>query len=193
MSLAPGDRLPDTGVLAESLSIGEITVRRTLETMCQDGLLERRRGRTGGTFVAANWDSMVAEFHDEGHARPLAELHLLLEAGLVAIGCGDDRSDEVRVLGELVLELDGTVDARAAASLEARFHLELAQQLGTAAAAERAAELLGRLCWLRPGPDLDTLRRLNETHRALLAALGSGSVEAAVAAVTEHASRSGLH
>ncbi|WP_319058086.1 GntR family transcriptional regulator, partial [Streptomyces europaeiscabiei] len=43
-SVAPGDRLPDAGVLAEELGISEITVRRALEAMCQDGLLDRRRG-----------------------------------------------------------------------------------------------------------------------------------------------------
>jgi hypothetical protein len=59
-SVTPGDRLPDAGVLSEELGISEITVRRALEGMCQDGLLDRRRGRAGGTFVAAGWDAVVA-------------------------------------------------------------------------------------------------------------------------------------
>ena len=67
-SVQPGDRLPDAGVLAEELGISEITVRRALEGMCQDGLLDRRRGRAGGTFVAQGWDTVVALMHDAEEA-----------------------------------------------------------------------------------------------------------------------------
>ncbi|WP_449340624.1 GntR family transcriptional regulator, partial [Streptomyces canarius] len=50
--LAPGERLPPTDRIAAALGVGEITVRRALSTLCQDGILERRRGRNGGTRVA---------------------------------------------------------------------------------------------------------------------------------------------
>src|SRR5690242_18594874 len=50
--LAPGERLPPTDQIAAALNVGEITVRRALSSLCQDGVLERRRGRNGGTHVA---------------------------------------------------------------------------------------------------------------------------------------------
>ncbi|MFF4292009.1 winged helix-turn-helix domain-containing protein, partial [Streptomyces sp. NPDC001633] len=50
--LSPGERLPPTDAIAEALGVGEITVRRALGSLCADGVLERRRGRNGGTLVA---------------------------------------------------------------------------------------------------------------------------------------------
>lgn len=50
--LAPGERLPAAAEIAAALDVGEITVRRALVALCDDGLLERRRGRNGGTLVA---------------------------------------------------------------------------------------------------------------------------------------------
>lgn len=63
-------------------------MRRALEVMCQDGLLDRRRGRAGGTFVAAEWDAVVALMHDADEAASLDAFHLLLECGLVAHSAG---------------------------------------------------------------------------------------------------------
>src|ERR1700704_2788848 len=50
--LTPGERLPASDQIAQALDVGEITVRRALVSLCEDGLLERRRGRNGGTLVA---------------------------------------------------------------------------------------------------------------------------------------------
>src|SRR3954452_16936918 len=52
--LAPGERLPDTAQIAKALGVGEITARRALVSLCAAGVLERQRGRGGGTLVAAN-------------------------------------------------------------------------------------------------------------------------------------------
>lgn len=52
--LAPGSKLPHTELLAAGLEVSVITARRALESLVDDGVLERRRGRGGGTFVAAD-------------------------------------------------------------------------------------------------------------------------------------------
>src|SRR5689334_4871329 len=50
--LGPGERLPPNGEIARALGVGDITVRRALVSLCEDGVLVRRRGRNGGTHVA---------------------------------------------------------------------------------------------------------------------------------------------
>ena len=50
--LHPGERLPDQEDVARGLSVSPITARRALTSLAEDGVLVRRRGRTGGTFVA---------------------------------------------------------------------------------------------------------------------------------------------
>ena len=185
-SVRPGDRLPDAGVLAEELGISEITIRRALEGMCQDGLLDRRRGRAGGTFVAQDWDTVVAVMHDAEEAASLDAFHLLLECGLVAHGSGEVTAERLEGLRTLVEETERTEDPAHLAELEARFHLDLAETLGGAGMREFAADLLGRLCLLLPVPHPAVLRAQNLCHAELLAELGSGATDPAVRAVKAH-------
>ncbi|MFC7766818.1 GntR family transcriptional regulator [Leucobacter soli] len=50
--LAPGSRLPRLELIATGLEVSSITARRGLESLMDDGVLVRRPGRGGGTFVA---------------------------------------------------------------------------------------------------------------------------------------------
>lgn len=183
---APGERLPDTGVIAEELGMSEMTVRRALETMCQDGLLDRRRGRVGGTFVAPNWDAVVAAFRDEEQAAALEDFHLLLECGLVARSADELPEAWDAGLQPVVEEMNATDDHAELLRLEARFHLGLAEALGRGMAGQEAADLLGRLCLLAAVPDVGTLQEANKHHADLLAALELGRLDAAVGAVKAH-------
>jgi len=185
-SVLPGDRLPDAGVLAEELGISEITVRRALEGMCQDGLLDRRRGRAGGTFVAQDWDTVVALVHDAEEAASLDAFHLLLECGLVAHSSGEVPVEQLDGLRGLVEELDRAEDPARLYELEARFHLDLAETLGGSGIREFAADLLGRQCLLLPAPDPAVVRAQNRCHAELLDELGRGATDPAVRAVKAH-------
>lgn len=51
--LVPGDRLPSERELVEEFDVARMTVRHALELLQDEGIIERRRGRTGGTFVRA--------------------------------------------------------------------------------------------------------------------------------------------
>lgn len=51
--MEPGDKLPPERELADTLSVSRMTLRAAVETLQFDGLLVRRPGRGGGTFVAA--------------------------------------------------------------------------------------------------------------------------------------------
>lgn len=185
-SVLPGDRLPDAGVLAEELGISEITVRRALESMCQDGLLDRRRGRAGGTFVAADWGTVVSVLHDADEAAALDDFHLLLECGLVAHTASELPDGRLDGLRALVEEMDRADDPARLPELETRFHLDLAQTLGGTGIREFAADLLGRECLLRPAPDPSVVRARNRCHSDLLDELGRGAMDPAVRAVKAH-------
>src|SRR5947209_11974896 len=50
--LGPGDRLPPERELAERLGVSRMTLRHALDSLARRGLLVRRVGRDGGTFVA---------------------------------------------------------------------------------------------------------------------------------------------
>jgi DNA-binding FadR family transcriptional regulator len=185
-TVRPGDRLPDVGVLAEQLGIGEMTVRRALEGMCQDGLLDRRRGRTGGTFVSADWAKVAAAHHDPDTAASIAGFLLLLECGLVAHASGEIAEEHLKGLRDVAEAIDSSVESDLLLELETRFHLDLAEALGGRGMREVTADLLGRLCLLRPGPEPGTIRHHNRCHADLLLHLADGATDAAVRAVKEH-------
>src|SRR5918912_3516508 len=50
--LLPGDRLPSERELAARAGVSRMTLRQALDSLERRGLLERRVGRDGGTFVA---------------------------------------------------------------------------------------------------------------------------------------------
>jgi DNA-binding GntR family transcriptional regulator len=184
--LSPGDRLPDAGAIAEDLAMSEMTVRRALETMCQDGLLDRRRGRAGGTFVAHEWDTVAAAFKDDEQTAALKEFHLLLECGLVARSTGELPAGWDADLRAVAAEMDTADDPSALPRLETCFHLGLAETLGEGVAGEQVADILGQLCLLAPAPPAEVLRDENKRHAELLTALELGRLDAAVAALKAH-------
>ena len=51
--LAPGDRLPPEVEIATALGVSRMTLRQALGSVEAKGLIDRRRGRFGGNFVAA--------------------------------------------------------------------------------------------------------------------------------------------
>jgi DNA-binding GntR family transcriptional regulator len=185
--LSPGDRLTDAGVISQALGVSEITVRRALETMGQDGLLERRRGRAGGTFVAERWEAVAAALRDDQQAAQLVDFQRVLECGLAALACGELDLDDLAALGEHVQSTEAGLDPDSYALADAHFHLALATILGGWRARERQTDLLGKLCLLLPKPPLDVARQQNRAHALLLTGLESRSIDMAVEAVKLHA------
>lgn len=186
--LVPGDRLPDAGVISQALDVSEITVRRALETMDQDGLLERRRGRVGGTFISQKWNVASVAMRNDEQARQLIDFQLILECGLVARSCGEIDRDDLGALAEHIQPSNAEADPNLFALADAHFHLALATILGGWRAWERQTDLLGKLCLLLPKPPMDVALKLNEAHSQLLDGLGKGSIEISVEAIKGHAS-----
>src|SRR5260370_40132528 len=50
--LAPGDKLPSEVEIANALRVSGMTLRQALSAIEAKGLIDRRRGRFGGNFVA---------------------------------------------------------------------------------------------------------------------------------------------
>ena len=51
--LKPGDRFPTERELVQEYKVARMTVRHALDIVQIEGLIDRKRGRTGGTFVRA--------------------------------------------------------------------------------------------------------------------------------------------
>lgn len=91
--LKPGDRLPPERDLAEQFNLSRNTVREALRALEMSGLLEFRKGATGGAFVREGQsDAVVSGFSDLyrlGFIQPgdLAEARLLIGVEVTRLAC----------------------------------------------------------------------------------------------------------
>lgn len=107
--LPVGTRLPNESELTEQYGLGRVTVREALRVLERDGLVEIRRGPTGGIFVRHTDISQVSDamamlfrFSDTtlGEA---SEFRALLEprvAHLAALNADDEQLGEIARIAE---------------------------------------------------------------------------------------------
>lgn len=107
---SPGERLPPERELAATLGVSRVTVRQALQQVTEMGLIETRRGRGGGSFVATtSWEEVAPEV-----ARRTLEVEIprlvdlfdyrCMVEGMIARAAAQRRTDEdVRQL-EISLE-----------------------------------------------------------------------------------------
>ena len=137
LGLVPGgERLPAERELAERLGISRVTLREVLKVLQDQGLVQSRRGRYGGTFVLPRADRAGGE--DELRRR-VAEVDIedvlrfreVLEAGAAGLcarhGLAPHQADRLR--GALAATQDAPLtDYR---RLDTLLHLTLAELCGS--------------------------------------------------------------
>jgi len=191
--LVPGDRLPDLEVLAESLDVSLITVRRALESLCRDGLLDRRRGRTGGTFVSLDPDPALIE-GTPGHREMLAgirarvEQRLVVECGLAALAAETVRGAPGETRAIAVPDVEAWT-AGSCAPLELDFHLRLAAAAQLDGAADHLRSAIEEVAVYLPAVDAQGARDLCHEHRLIAEAVAASRTQQAVALMRAHLDR----
>lgn len=190
LGLVPaGGRLPAERELAERLGVSRVTLREVLHVLAEEGLVESRRGRYGGTFVCepAEGGGPPAGLGAE-ELEDTLRFREVLEAGaaeLVAVQ-GLSADGERRLSDALDATRDAALnDYRRQDTL---FHLALVELAGSATltaqyAAVRAKlnDLLGRIPLL-----VRNLEHAQHQHAALVEAVSAGDAEAARAVAREH-------
>ena len=189
--LAPGERLPGEDELAATFGIAPITIRRALRSLRNLGVLERRRGRAGGTFVASDPPRQVLQEFESyktasGEVVELIDHRLALESGLANLAARRARPEQVERLRELVRAMDGAETWTAFRALDPRFHLELAAAAGADGAARALAGVLGRLFRFFVPYPIEYLHERNREHAALVDALAAHDPSAAAGVAERH-------
>jgi DNA-binding FadR family transcriptional regulator len=190
--LHPRERLPRDEELATAFGVAPITVRRALRQLCEEGILVRRRGRGGGTFVAADPPRSQLHRYEVERARlsreiwALLDYRLVLEVGLAQLAAQTATKSEIAVLRQLVQEMDAAPDWPSFRLLDHSFHLAIAGIAPSPRAREELATVLGRIGKLYFPYPLEYLRESNREHRAIADAIGAGNVQGVLEAVARH-------
>lgn len=189
--LQPGERLPGEGELASTFGVSRMTTRRALQLLSERGVLVRRRGRSGGTFVASDPPPRVlGEFEAyrtaSGEVFDLIDHRLVIECGAAHLAAGTATSDDVERLRALVRQMDAAQTWAAFRAVDPRFHLAVASIAGSTGAVRALADVLARLFRFYVPYPIAYLHASNREHEALVDAIEAGDRAGAVAVIERH-------
>ena len=190
--LRPLERLPRDEELAQAFGVAPITVRRALRQLCDQGILVRRRGRSGGTFVAEHpppgrlRDYEVERARLSGEVLELLDYRLVLELGLVLRAVETASTEDIALLRGLVSEMDEAADWASFRPLDQGFHLALAEIAACPRAVDELRRVLGRIGQLYFPYPVDYLRDSNSEHRAMVDAVAERDLVAAARVAERH-------
>jgi DNA-binding FadR family transcriptional regulator len=191
--LVEGDRLPPERELAETLGVSRVTLREAIKALRDAGLVESRRGRGGGTFVApARRERTRSRGKIEqsiGHALEDAlALRKVVEPGAAALAASRTLSaaDRSSLLEYLRASTDTKPVTRRRA--DSRLHLAIAALGGSALVTAVVADVQMRLDeLLRAIPVIPgNIAHSDTQHAAIVEAILGGQVDAARSAMEEH-------
>ncbi|WP_269855005.1 FadR/GntR family transcriptional regulator [Streptomyces sp. RPT161] len=195
LGLVPyGERLPSERELADRLRISRVTLREVLKVLQEQGLVESRRGRYGGTFVRYRAGDLAPT--PSGGTSQVTDIDVddalrfreVLEVGAAELCAARELDGEQRE--RLRACLAATKDAPLGdyRRLDTRLHLTLAELSGSPSLAAayagtraRVNDLLDRIPLL-----VRNLEHSQTQHAALLDAILEGDVDGAREVMREH-------
>ena len=189
--LRPGERLPDKDDVALGLSVSAITARRALASLAEDGVVIRKRGRNGGTFVAEEpprdvLAAMTAQPSEFSEVHRLVDRRVLAECSVTHFAALNISSAQISQLDQLTKKMAAANSWSEYHQLDKLFHRNVAGASGMGGAVEAYLEVLAELYeYFIPYP-IEKLHRSNQDHKQLVAALREGQVQAAVEISRRH-------
>ncbi|WP_060576761.1 MULTISPECIES: FadR/GntR family transcriptional regulator [unclassified Pseudonocardia] len=197
-SLRPGDRLPAERALAEQFEVSRNTVREAMRMLEIAGLVELRRGATGGAFVAHADPSRIASSISDQlelgslSLSELTEARGWIESIVVRVAC--ERADEATLdrLEANIVEAARLTDEEQwekKALVHIEFHNILAEATGNKIIIATMASLMEvmRTVVLAIGPTRDDM--ITRSRSRLLERLRARDTDGAVEEMTDHLGR----
>jgi GntR family transcriptional repressor for pyruvate dehydrogenase complex len=154
-----GEQLPPETEFAAQLGVSAMTLRESLATLRQQGLVETRRGRAGGTFVRCPAAPPVGVLRERlrgmttSALRDLVDEQLAVSGAAARLAAARAAGPDVRRLHALVRQLSGATSLGPQIRADSRFHIEVARTAQSERLTRLEVELqtqLGELLWLPP-------------------------------------------
>jgi DNA-binding FadR family transcriptional regulator len=193
-AVPPGHRLPPERELASTLNVSRDTLREAIRALAAEGIVESRRGRSGGTYVLkmpepAKTDGLRGAVDDlPGGLEDTLVFRRAVETGAAQAAAGRTLDPgQRRLLTERLAAAAqaGLADYRLA---DTRFHLAVAELSGSGALAAAVGEARLRINALLDAiPMLEVnLHHSAVQHERIAAAILGGDPEGARRAMAEH-------
>ena len=192
--LLDGERLPTESRLAAQLGVSTVTAREALATLRSMGLVETKRGRSGGSFVRAPADHHPARLEAPLLASSLHELrdmgdHRAAIASAAAMLAAERALDhEVSGLREHYARLRATAGLTGRRRADARLHVEIAAAAQSPRLTREEIALwsqVGDLLWLPVRSEAQATSVIAE-HEQLIDAIADQDTERARDLARDH-------
>jgi DNA-binding FadR family transcriptional regulator len=191
--VAPGERFPPERELAGMLGVSRITLREAIRALQQDGYVQSRRGRFGGTFVTGRLpvrdpaEVRRSALEDPGRLTDALTFRMAVETGAARI-LAQAPGDRGRAVLLARLEAVNQAAPQDYRRLDTLFHLAIAELTGSATLAAATADARMRLNDLLNAIPLlaHNIKHTTAQHAAIVAAILAGDAGRAGAAVAEH-------
>jgi DNA-binding FadR family transcriptional regulator len=187
---APGERLPAERDLASRLGVSRVTLREAIRAIADAGYVESRRGRYGGTFVAASLPAPAPRLVPATDLEDVLTLRHVLESGAAESAAARALTPVDRqALTAALLDVSGVdTDESEYRRRDSRLHLAIAEAAGSPSLTTAVADVRTRVNELLDAIPLlaANIEHSNVQHRAIVEAILSGAAPAARQTMAEH-------
>jgi GntR family transcriptional regulator, transcriptional repressor for pyruvate dehydrogenase complex len=191
----PGDSLPPERELTRMFGVGRLTVQKAIAILVAEGMVEKRRGRSGGTFIldtAADRRGLKDTLARIGQNRLLIldalSFRLEMEPVAVALACRLRTTTDLGKIEYASRQLDDAVTEAQMMKYDTEFHLAVAACTHNRffeQTAEQIRMALNDVLWILPGSDL-WMERTRDEHGVIQRAIEAGDAAKGRRAALSH-------
>ena len=204
-SVLPGEKLPTEKELSEQFDVSIVTVREALRGLEVAGMIEKKRGKGGGIYVAElDSESVIRALHNyfirsNFSAHHLAEVRLMIEPTIVRMVAAAPPQVQIEALEENVSYCERKLarvkaalklgDYRALGERHLEFHKLISQATGNPVLMLTMDYVLDFVSDFKKSmfsPDYNFSLKLVADHRSILAALKERDPDSAGSRMLAH-------
>ncbi|MEB4614745.1 FadR/GntR family transcriptional regulator [Leucobacter sp. M11] len=185
--LSVGERLPPELELAQQFGVAVATLRKALAALREEGIVETRRGRAGGTFVVRApfpTDRSVREYLTNTsivELRDLGDEHVAVASMIARLAANRIYAGSTGRLSDLAARIFDARTPVERATADSRFHIEiavLAQSPRLLSAELRLQNEISPVLWSEVTPEINGQTVLDD-HLAIVSAIEQDRAEQA--------------
>ncbi len=197
--IQPGEALPAERELAAMFGVGRPTIQNALRLLEAAGLVESRRGRTGGTFVSQrDGDSLAADemiVRVMRHRKDLEDLlqyRSLIEPPVARAAATARRGPDLVAMRKAIEGMVAATNEPEYMRHDTDFHIAIARATGNAVLTHAIEDIRMKLNdAMTLLPESDTWhRRISREHEDLLEAIEAGDSDRAERLMEQHVANS---